>query len=468
VRDRGALVTVAVCFVASRLLLIALGVHFDISLMPWYWQVLDLDLLRHHLAQSVWNLHSQPPGFNLLIGAVLKIAPGHAAGAFHLVFVALGLGAALALVPLLRSLGFSARIATAGAVLISCSPFWLVYENWLYYDFIVMTLLILAGAALARFAQEWRAGWGVTFFGLLALVIFTRASFQIVWLIAVLLVLLAVANARARRAILVSMAVPLLLVLSLYAKNVVMFGVPSTTSWFGMNLARITLWIAPDEQLRSLVRDGKLSRVALVDPFSPLADYHGEIELRRRTGVPALDRPMKRNGGINLNDATYIDLSRVYLRQSLLYIRYEPKGYARGVAKAVGKLSVPATDYSYVYPERDKIRLWDRVFNSLVYWRTPWSHGVGFGLLLMYLVCIVGGARQAYRSLRGRVAVSPVTLFLWMTVTYLILLAGLTDFGENQRVHLPIDPLVLILTAFLVRDPLRRAYARAQGVRRRP
>jgi hypothetical protein len=458
-------VTVAACFLVSRLILIALGVHFDISLMPWYWQVLDLDLLRHHLAESVWNLHSQPPVFNLLIGTVLKIAPGHVAGVFHLLFVALGLGAALALVPLIRSLGFSSRVATAGAVLISCSPFWLVYENWLYYDFIVMTLLILAGAALTRFAREWRTGWGVAFFGLLALVIFTRASFQVVWLIAVLLLLLAVANAKARRAILVSMTVPLLLVVLLYAKNVVMFGVPSTTSWFGMNLARITLWIAPDDQLQTLVREGKLSRVALVDPFSPLAEYKGEIELHRRTGVPALDRPMKRNGGINLNDATYIKLSRVYLRQSLLYIRYEPKGYARGVAKAVGKLSVPATDYSYVYPQRDKIRVWDRVFNSVLYWRTPWAHGVGFGLLLMYLVCVVGGARLAYRSLRGRATASPVALFLWITVTYLVLLAGLTDFGENQRVHLPIDPLVLILTAFLVRGPLGRTYSNARHIR---
>jgi hypothetical protein len=453
---------VAGSFVASRLLLLALGVHFDISLMPWYWQLLDLDVLRHHLAQSLWNLHSQPPVFNLLVGVALKVVPNHTAGAFHLLFAGLGLAAALALLPILRALGFSSRVATAGAVVLSCSPFWLVYENWLYYDYLVMTLLVVAAAALVRFVETRRTRWGVAFFAVLGLVVYTRASFQIVWLLGVgLLLLVARSSAAVRRQVLLAAAVPVLLVVLLYAKNVAMFGVPSTTSWFGMNLARITLWIAPDAQKQELVREGKLSRVALVDPFSPLADYKGAIELHARTGVLALDRPMKRNGGVNLNDVTYVELSRTYLRQSLRYIRYEPASYAHGVAKAVGRLAVPATDYSYVFPERDAIRPWDRIFNTVLYWRTPWANGIGFGLLLMYALCVLVGA---WHVLRGRAwtAAWAVEAFLWFTITYLLLLAGLADYGENQRVHLPIDPLVLVLTAVLVRELARRSRLRRE------
>lgn len=450
------LAVVAGAFVVSRLLLVALGVRFDISLMPWLWQLLDVRLLQHHLAQSLWNLHSQPPVFNLLVGLVLKLFPHHVAGAFHLVFLVLGLAAALALEVVLERLSFGPRVAVALAVVISCSPFWLVYENWLYYEYIVMTLLVIAALALSEFARSWRARWGVAFFALLALVVYTRASFQVVWMLLVVACLCFVRR-DAWRPILKAAAIPVLVVVLLYAKNVVLFGVPSTSSWFGMNLARITLWVAPASEKQRLVAEGKLSRVALVDPFSPLSDYKGIVRPPRHTGVPALDRPAKSNGGVNLNDRAYIDLSRTYLKQALLFIRYDPGGYARGIGKAAGKLSVPATAYSYVYPERDKIRLWDRIFNGVVYWQTPWFHRIGFGLLLMYLASAVWGLRLFIRLGRDRhaSAADVTTVFLWATTVYLCLVATLTDFGENERVHLSIDVFVLVLAALVVRDVAR-------------
>ena len=454
----GALALVAAAFVASRSIIAALGVRFDISLVPWLWQLLDLQLLQHRLAESLWHLHSQPPLFNLAVGVALKVVPNHVAGAFHLLFLLLGLTAALSLEVVLERLGFRRAVSVGLAVLISCAPWWLVYENWLYYEYPVMCLLIVAALALSKFVGGWRLRWGVPFFLLLAVIVYTRASFQIVWMVLVVAVL-ALVRRDAWRPILKAAALPLLLVALLYAKNTVQFGVPSTTSWFGMNLARITLWANPRAETERLVAEGKLSRVALVPPFSPLAKYKDAgLPPTKRTGIPALDRPMKSNGGVNLNDRAYIDLSRRYLKDSLRYIRYHPSGYLRGVGKAAGKLSVPATDYSYVYPERSKIRAWDRVFNGLVYWRTPWTHGIGLALPLLYVLEVLWGLSLLVRSLRRRAAseASLVALFLWATVTYLLLLASLTDFGENERVHLPIDPFVLVLAALVLRDGAHR------------
>ena len=31
----------------------------------WYWQILPIEALRFNLVESIWNLHSQPPLFNL-------------------------------------------------------------------------------------------------------------------------------------------------------------------------------------------------------------------------------------------------------------------------------------------------------------------------------------------------------------------------------------------------------------------
>jgi len=452
-----ALAVVAAAFAVSRATIAALGVHFDVSLVPWLWQLLDLGLLRHRLAESVWHLHSQPPLFNLAVGVGLKLFPGHFSGGFHALFLVLGLTAALSLEVLLERLGFRRVVAVALAVLISCAPWWLVYENWLYYEYPVMCLLIVAALVLTEFVRDWRLRWGIPFFLLLAVIVYTRASFQVVWMLLVVAVLVVVRRDAGRR-ILLAAAVPILLVSLLYAKNVVQFGVPSTTSWFGMNLARITLWANPQSETDRLVAEGKLSRVALVPPFSPLSKYDAaDLPSASHTGIPALDRPLKANGGVNLNDKAYIELSRRYLKDSLRYIRYHPTGYLRGVAKAAGKLSVPATDYSYVYPQRSKIRAWDRVFNGLVYWRTPWTHGIGIALPLLYVLGVLFGLSQLVRAVRHRTApgATLVVLFLWVTVTYLLLLASLTDFGENERVHLPIDPFVLVLAALAVRGVLR-------------
>lgn len=453
----GVLVVGAV-YIVSRAVLIAAGMPFDSSLTPWLEQLLDVRLLEHHLVQSVWNLHSQPPLFNLEVGVALKLFPHHLSGAFRVFFLALGLPAALALEQLLERFAFRRATAIAAASLISCAPWWLVYENWLYYEYPVMCMLVLAAFALAEFGRTHRRGWGVACFSLLALVIYTRASFQIVWLLVVLALVL-VAPATARRRLLQAAALPVLLVVLLYAKQLAQFGVPSTTSWFGMNLARITLNIAPAREVQPLVDEGKLSRIALVKPFAALPQYEAEgVPAPRHTGIPALDEVVKANGSVNLNNIAYVDLSRRYLRQSLLFIRYRPRGYLRGIGKAVGKLSVPATDYSYVFPERAQVRSWDRIFNAVVYWRTPWAHGVGFGLPVLYILDALWGAALLLRVARRRVvpAWTGTALFLWATIVYLLLLASLTDYGENQRVHLPIDPLVLVLAAVGVRDIWRR------------
>lgn len=458
----GVLVVAGVYIVSRLVILVGLGMPFDSSLTPWLEQLLDFKLLRHHLLQSLWNLHSQPPFFNLAVGVALKLFPDHLSGAFRVVFLGFGFIAAIALEQLLERLAFRRSVAIVLASLISCAPWWLVYENWLYYEFPVMCMLVVAAFALAEFERTHSTAWAAVFFMLVALVIFTRASFQAVWLIVVLALLVAVPGP-ARRRLFVAGALPVLLVVLLYVKQFAQFGVPSTTSWFGMNLARITLNVAPRSEVQPLVADGKLSKIALVKPFSALPSYERVgFPPPRHTGIPALDEVVKSNGAVNLNNIAYVDLSRRYLRQSLLFIRYRPLGYLRGIGKAVGKLSVPATDYSYVFPERDKIRWWDRIWNAIVYWRTPDVHGIGFGLPVLYVLDTVWGLLLLVRTVRRR-ALPPRTatvLFLWATVVYLLLLASLTDYGENQRVHLSIDPLVLVLAAVAVRDLRQRLATR--------
>jgi hypothetical protein len=444
---------VAGVFAASRILLVLLGVHYDISLMPWLWQLADIQLLQHRLGETLWYLHSQPPVFNLVVGLVLKVAPAHVAGVFHIIFAALGLVLALVLLPLCRRLGLSTRASVALTCAISLAPFSLVYENWLYYEYPVMVFLVAAALLLDAFVRGGRIRTGFLFFSVLALVVYTRATFQIVWFVLVVAFLVSL-RPDLRRPVLLAAAVPFLLVVGLYAKNAVIVGSPGTSSWVGMNLARITLWAAPKDELRREVARGKLSRLALVDPFSPLPRYRGLVRFDPPRGVPVLDRPMKANGGVNLDAIEYVHLSRLYLGQSLRYMADRPQGYARGIAKAGVHFSRPATVYSYVSSARAPIRGWDRVFNALVYWQTPWVGRIGFGLLAMYVFVTLWGLGLLRRAVRAveRTPAMVVVLFMWLTVVYVEMVSTLVDFGENERVHLVIDPLVLILTVLGILD----------------
>ena len=55
-------------FAAVHALYIALGVRFDTTPLSWFWQYLDVTLLRGRLAESLLYLHCQPPLFNLFLG----------------------------------------------------------------------------------------------------------------------------------------------------------------------------------------------------------------------------------------------------------------------------------------------------------------------------------------------------------------------------------------------------------------
>ena len=351
-------------FVVSRVVIYALGVRFDASPLYTFLQFADPELLHYRLLETVWYLHTQPPLYNLFLGTFLKVFPHHFALAAHVVYLGLGLIAAIGNYVLSIGIGLGRRAATVLAVLLTIAPFALVYENWLYYEYPMMVLVVLIGIATVRYARAWRFRDGLVLFMLMAIAIFTRQVFQLPWLV-LLVGLLAIASRRPK-AVLKAAAVPLVLVVLLYAKNIALFDVPTTSSWFGMNLARITLNVAPRSELERLVNEGKLSRLALVPPLSPLSAYRGLVPAERPTGIPVLDRPLKSTGGVNLNAKPFIEISRQYATQSLKFARDDPKEYAKGIAMASGKLSVPATDYSYVYPERAHIRWWDRIFNFVV------------------------------------------------------------------------------------------------------
>src|SRR5207249_5383211 len=136
-----------------------------------------------------------------------------------------------------------------------------------------------------------------------------RTIFHPLWFVAQLGLALAAVHGR-RRTVAVAAAVPLAAVALIVGKNMVQFGVPGTSSWLGLGLSRLVLHDIPRADLRRLVSEGRVDRVALVEPFaSGLGSYRSVVPRHRPTGHAILDERRMASGNPNLFNLDYVAVS---------------------------------------------------------------------------------------------------------------------------------------------------------------
>ncbi len=442
-----ALAAIVLIFSASRIAAYLAGVRFDATPMTWYWQYLDPVLLQERLLESLYYLHIQPPLFNLLLGINLKLFPLTFSTAMHAEFVVLGLTATIALYTLLVQLGLPIVLSVAITALFSILPPTLLYENWLFYEYPTMTLLLLAAVALHRFLARDSIAAGVAFFVAAAAAIYTRTVFQIVWLVPIIGALLLV---KPHRMVIKCCAVPLLLVVLLYAKNAMLFGAPLTSSWFGLHFTRPTVSQLDRKTREELVAAGALHPISLVDPFAHVDAYATYVPLAEPTGIPVLDRATKVAGGQNFNAKSYIQISRAYLTEAFAVIRHRPDTYLRSVREAIILFMSPSTDYAFVDENRLRIYRYDRFATERFYLRTPYLRKVGLGIVGAYLFALAYGVILLTRLAWQRRNPGPdrlTIMFMVFTAVYASALSCLTEVGENQRQRFFLDPLILAVVA---------------------
>jgi len=65
--------TIIFFYFCSRVLLHIYGVKFDIEPMNYYWQFIDVDLLRNNFFSSIFYFHQIAPFLNIVTGILLKL-----------------------------------------------------------------------------------------------------------------------------------------------------------------------------------------------------------------------------------------------------------------------------------------------------------------------------------------------------------------------------------------------------------
>jgi hypothetical protein len=467
-------------FVVSRIGFYVAGGRFDMySLSPSAadsvaWQVLDRHLLRSDLIGSIWYLHSQPPLFNLLCGLLLKLPTPAQRPVATAIYLALGLVLVLSAYLTMVALRVPAWLTMAVSVLIVLDPSNVLFENWMFYAYPTAAALSVGALCCVRYLQCRRNVWGIGLFGALSAVVMLDSSFQIVWILLVGAIVL-VASKRQWRSVMTVAIVPLVVVGGWYVKDALQFGTLTTSSWYGMNLARTTLSQAPPAVIDHLVRNGTLSPLAKVEPFAPVSFYIPKFTRVGHTGHAVLDARFKalppdtnillRYANTNFNNLVYVEISRRYLRDDLAYIRAEPTRYLATVARAGTLWFVASDDYDFVQPNRSAIEAWARPYDLAVDWQPqrdqhiqltssrligPHAAQVSYGTVLVFLVALIGGPLAMWRRRDGDRAGATTLAVLWTTIVYAAVATSFVEFGENERFRFELGPLPLILAAGVV------------------
>jgi len=475
------------------------GLRLDIDDLPRHWQFLSLTLLQHDLLRSLYYLHCQPPLYNLFLGVVLKAAPEHYVAVFYGANLVLGVVFELSLFWLLYRLDVGLVTATVTAGLFAASPAFALWQSVLFYTFLLATMIALSGVCLVEFLRS-RRTWAVAaFFFLLFLVCGIRALFHLGFFL-LLVAALVVACRSDWRKILLCAAIPFLLLVAIYAKNYFVFGQFGTSTWFGLNFWSMTTRNIPFEERKTLVRQGVLSPVSLLDRESKLKEYPPEYrDVSKFPNVPALVDPVKSTGAPNMNYAAYMAISKAYGKDAIAGLKQHPTSFLIGLARSYFCYLKSPADHMNLVRNRPYTEPLASVVDYGLFGKIPYDFGnikgpfvhthteaqyayvflaIGLPALVLYGLALLVRERASLQGLpqaRGELgtraasmgATSKLTaaqygllLYMLFTIIYVFLVSTTFESAENNRYRFNTEGFYVVLLGFFVDRVIIRWYRR--------
>jgi hypothetical protein len=305
-------------------------------------------------------------------------------------------------------------------------------------------------------------------FSTLTFLVLTRSTYHLVWLLAVCAAVVFLARPARARA-LALLLIPVMVAVGWYTKMWLEFGTTSSSSWAGMNLAKVTLQQARPGEIKDLVRHGDVSRQALILPFTAPEAYGS---LPPRTGVAVLDARRKTGGEINYNNRVYVDVSAQYFDDAASFIRAHPGEYARMVQYSFRFFWLPGDDFVVLEPNRARLDALDRFLNRFLFLQptsyfsselrgytrpvsayAPALGQVAWGAVLVYLAAWFISAAALWGLVRRKHidrARAATVAFLGLTVLYVTVASNAFELGENNRFRFETDAVAWVLFVALL------------------
>lgn len=420
------------------------------STWGWYWQLQPMSDLRGDLLGTIWNLHAQPPLYNLYGGIIGTIFyPAHLV-ALHLIHIVLGGVMSALLYAIIYQTTGRQWLAFVIALILALNPSLILYEAYPLYTFMTAFLVVLAVYWMALHAASRRSWPLVALVLTVNLLILTRSSYHVALLVPLLALVTVVA--RSRRVLVVSLLICLLSV-GWYGKNLAQFGFFGGSSWSGFNLWRVaSAGYSPDE-LATLVDEPVVLELGAFAFPSQYTAYGFD----RTSDYPGLGRNDQHN--INIPD-----VAAVYGANALRLIRHDPGRYLRTVGDAYEIYVCPSYTYKHLIDNviempthillaRHALYLtfigdWlgeavDRPVCSALFFAIPASLVI-FGLLLL-----ADGRLSPHRWLDA-IRRRPVMVLMALLIIYGVLSGTMFEIAENDRFKFEIEQIIFAFMAILV------------------
>lgn len=456
---------VAVTFLTSRSALHLAGIRLFFDLR---WMFLaDPEDLRHDLVSTLYYFHAYPPGTNAVTGLFLKVGGAHAAWFAHASLELLGLVLVSSLLYLLRSLGFSFRVAAGIAIAFSLLPQSIYFEHLYLYAYPIAALLCLAAALLHRALDRPSRFVWLGFFSVCAAMSLVRSTYHLVWFVGMVGFGVWVAPRSERRRVLVSAAAPAAALLALYAKNLLVFGVFGAMTAGPANMATVTVMRLPQATRDAWVAEGKLSPFAAISVYEgPRAylPYFGSSENERwPASMNALERPSI--GIANYNHWFFLEVDRKRRADTAYYLKERTGDYLATALHNLKWFLAPSTEWhphdteptSPHYQHRQILGGYERAYNGLI-------HGFPFSPIGLYILVPFVCAWSFIRAwdlarIQTPQANAERSLFYFclVQIAFVTATSCLFTFGETSRYRYDVEPLLFLLVAAACRRVAFRA-----------
>lgn len=434
-------------FILSRFFTFLLGMHLNDWALQAYWQYLDLETLRNNLLAGIWYDHAQPPVFNLFLGSVLKLGGNRSTFLFAAILKTISLANALLLYSIVKKLSRLSFLPLVVAIAYLLSPATIVFECELFYTTSISLLLLISVFYIIRLTESGKAinVLGVVF--PLILLCLTRSVYHIVWLLIVMVCLLIYFRNRSFfYSLLFAALTGLVMVGSWYAKNKIIFGKFTVSTWIGMNMARN---VFHDNEVRDSGRIESLTPFSRIGVYRKFLDTAFEIPYKGLNDRDLLAE-MKNDSFINEREVSYIRISDLYQKASLEYIRNHPGLYAKNVFQSSILYFTPATIYSLALEDVTKIKYYDLIYSVNL---THYAQSKQLRRILLTISAIPKMILYFFvffvlirYSVKTR-SISAWNLFIFLTLCFVFGISSLFEHYENMRFRFETEPLFMILAA---------------------
>lgn len=480
----------------AYLVIWASGQRFSTAYLTYGWQLVPFETLRSDPFGSVWYLHTQPPLWNLLLGAVARWSWAPVAVSLQLLLAVAGGALAGTLAAMCRRLGASVRLSIVAALAATLNTEVMAMLFSPQYELPVALALALMAWTLALPANRWTDRHTVLLMTLATAVVMTRAVFHPVWLVLVggLIVLGQWPQMRPRAAI-AGMLVPVVVVGGWMLKNEILFGRATLSSWSGMNMQRAVVPVLPADELDRLVAAGELSMVASVGAFQEYAAYEPYVEpCTPDHKHPAVSEPVWAEPIIafgietevtNFNYECFLPVYEEAGRDAWYAAVHRPGVWWEGRVWATRAwfTTNPSvrTSPSVVMRQLDAVgriaRFEVPVRISTSSWSTPvfgpatTSHHLSITAMVATVVVVAAGIHRGLLLVRQRRPGGStsdsggpddrlVCVFVAMTACWTFVVGVVGELGEQSRFRVMTDPLVVTLAILLCVATIRRRWAR--------